>query len=236
MKFNKSSTISKKFLKSSSYLQSLYTDKSQSLSILVVFVIVTLFTGCATYEDMDQLSVSSLNTPDSQKEFIDEWLETNELMAYVLNDDNNIYIQEEAIKDIKTALKATINSGVWQYQNSQGQLIKRNQKPLNLKEYSNRVAMIKWSFARGYNCQEKPAGYMLPIHRAGDRNKKIIAAYETKEKGNWCIDNRSSNCKYVWKKITAKFIKVSKSGKLVKKRGKYLRSKEATLTIMVCVN
>jgi len=235
MKVKKESIILKGKINLISSLPPFCMFKYRSLLIAVIFIAGILFTRCTTYEEMDQHGVTSLNTPESEKEFLEEWLESNELMAYVMNDNNNIYVHDEAINDIQAALKATIENGVWLYQNSQGKIIQRNQKPLNLKDYSNRAAIIKWSYARGYDCQERPKGFKLPIHQAGDRNRKIIAAYETTEKENWCIDNRSSTCKFGWKKVTARFIKVNKNGKLRKRRGKYLRYKEKTMTIMVCV-
>lgn len=229
------STVSKQLIKTNSSRRPFHDLRSRFFSIGVALVFGSLLAGCITYEDIDSLGVASLNTPQSEKEFMEEWIESNELMAYVMNEDNNIYVDDEAVPEIQESLKATIDNGVWQYQNADGQMIKRNQKPLNVKNYSNRIAIVKWSFARGYDCQEKPKGYKLPIHQAGDRNRKIVAAYETTEKGNWCIDNRSFRCKFGWKKVTTKLIKVNRNGKLRKRRGKYLRHKEQTLTIMACV-
>lgn len=203
--------------------------------IIIVVTLAFVTSSCTTYEDPEKFGVASLNEPESDIDFMEDWLEANELMAYVMNDDESIYIDDNSVEEIQNELKATIVDNTWSYKNENGDMIQRNQKPLNLKDYSSRVAIVKWSYARGYDCQERPKGYKLPIHRAGDRNRKIIAAYETDAKGNWCIDDRRRRCKFGWKNVTSRFIKV-KDGKLVKRNGKYVRSRRATMRIMVCTN
>nr|WP_299382317.1 hypothetical protein [Allomuricauda sp.] len=204
--------------------------------MVLAFFLPLLFLGCETLEDPEPFGTASLQEPEVESDFLQNWLENNELMAYVMENDDAIYVDDAYVDDIKESLEATVDNGVWLYQNSKGDSLKRNQQPLNIKDYANRVAIVKWSFARGYQCQELPKGYKLPIHRAGDRNRKIVAAYELTEKGSWCVDNRRYRCKFGWKKVTARFIKVNRNGKLRKKNGEYIRYPEASMNLMVCTN
>ena len=192
-------------------------------------------TGCESFEDIDPYGTAALKLPESDSTFIEEWLSTNELMAYTMQNDSSIYIRDDAVKDIQEDLEAVVKDNTWEYLDDHGNLVKRVQKPINNKEYASRTAIVEWSYARYFDCQERPKGYFLPIFDIRDSNRKVAAVYETQEKGDWCIDDRTTQCRFGWKRVTAEFIKVNSNGKMRKRRGRYLRYRNSTQTIMYCI-
>jgi hypothetical protein len=199
-------------------------------------VIALLITGCGrTAVSVDNPSVGSVNTLEEKPKDIADWIAAEEIMALALADNKEtLYVAEAFRGEVQEELNAEIKDNIWTYQNSRGVMENRREQPLK-NVNSSTVAIVEWVYARGYTCVEKEAGYILPIHRVGDASRKLIAGYETTEPAKWCEDNRYGRCKFIWKDVTSRFIKV-RNGKLLTRRGEYVLTDTTTLRIMSCVD
>ena len=204
-----------------------------SLSLMAL-----LMAGCGgTGVPIEDPSTGSLNTLEDKTINLNDWLGAGDVMAYVLTDDKeNIYVADSFRMEIREALHAEVKDNTWMYTNSKGVMETRKEQPLkNIN--SSGVRIVEWAYARGYACVEKPAGYILPIHRAKDPRRKIFAAYQTTEPWKWCeASKRNDRCKFFWRNVTSRFIMVNDEGKLVKRNGEYVLSDTATIPIMSCVD
>ena len=199
-------------------------------------LIACLVAGCGGTEvPIEDPGTGSVNTLEEKLTGNLEWIGAEEIMALVLTaNKENLYVAETFREEVRQELKAEIQDNIWTYQNSRGVMESRTEQPLkNIN--SSTVASAEWVYAKGYTCVEKEAGYILPVHRVGDASRKLIAAYQTTEKGKWCEDNRYGRCKFIWKDVRSRFIKVRK-GKLLTRRGEYVLTDTTTLRIMSCVD
>ena len=198
--------------------------------------ITLLIAGCGGTEvAIEEPSTGSINNLEEKSADVSEWIGAEEIMALVLTDNKaNLYVAETFREEVRQELKAEIKDNIWTYHNSRGVMENRTEQPLKNINAST-VAIAEWVYAKGYTCVEKEAGYILPVHRVGDASRKLIAAYQTTEKGKWCEDNRYGRCKFIWKDVRSRFIKV-RNGKLLTRRGEYVLTDTTTLRIMSCVD
>ena len=205
-------------------------------SIFFATLLIAVTTSCDTKEPIENASTGSPDTPGKETTDLNAWLGSNEIMGLVLTDDTaNIYIAEKYKSEMQQQLKAEINENVWTYQLANGVVEKRQERLLKQNGSPTGVAIVKWAYAKGYRCVATQAGYILPIHQIGDASRTIIAAYQTTEDGNWCIDDRRAQCKLVMKEVKSRFIKVE-GRTLIKRNGEYVLSDSTTLRIMSCVD
>jgi hypothetical protein len=188
-------------------------------------------------EPIENPGVASLNTMEEKTINLNEWIGSGDVMAYVLTDDKeHLYLAEAFRSEMQEALKAEVKDQKWIYTNASG--VKETRTEHSLKDFAPpTIAIVEWAYARGYQCLERPAGYVLPVHKTGDRGRKPFAGYQLTESGKWCEDiRRGGRCKFYWKKVTSRFIKVNDRGQLVKRNGEYVLSDTATISIMACVD
>ena len=204
--------------------------------LVATLLIALVMTGCGGTEvPVENASTGSVNNLEEEPADISDWIGAEEMMAFVLTDNKeDLYVAEAFRTEVQQELKAEIKDNIWTFQNSKGVMENRKEQPLKNVNAST-VAIVEWVYARGYTCTEREAGYILPVHKVGDSSRKLIAAYQTAERGKWCEDNRYGRCKFIWKDVTTRFIKV-RNGKLLTRRGEYVLTDTTTLRIMSCVD
>lgn len=202
--------------------------------LLILLVALFVLIGCSSLEQsVKGNGVGGIIIVEGEPFDPVQWVTSEEIMAYVLEDDESIYVSEAHEEEVQQRLAANVRGEVWVYKNEKDAEERRKRKLLDLDKYWPKLSIVIWTYVKGYSCEEKPKGFLLPIHNVGDRKKKPVLIYETEEKDKWCIYNKYGSCKVVWKEKKGKFIKL-RNGKILKKGGKPVRV-EKTVKIMSCM-
>ena len=180
--------------------------------LLYLMVLIPAFTYicCDTDTEIDNGALG-LSDSDTAESSILDHVDTENLLAYIVDDEPSIYIAKGMDYEVATALDAVVDENVWMLK---ADSVKREKKELKWDEWYPRVAIIKWTYMRGFKCKKVPAGTWLDIT---NKKGKFKRSYKTTEEGWWCLREKGASCKIILKKVTGDFY-TKRNGRGRKKR------------------
>lgn len=140
----------------------------------------------------DRLEVIGIEIVDGEALMIEEAILPDELLAYVNIDDSVIYVTKGYEEEVAEDLGADVDGNIW-HMKEDGALVARERKELEVQNFYNQVAIVKWTYLKGFKCEQHPAGFWLNIYRR--RSGRFYRSHKTTAAGRWCIYRRAGRCK-----------------------------------------
>lgn len=131
---------------------------------------------------------------DGKASMVEESILREDLLAYANVDDPAIYVNKNYVERVAEELGANVDGNIWQLKED-GVPVERERKDLQVQNFYNQVASVKWTYLKGFKCERHPAGFWLNIYRR--RSGRFYRSYKTTEAGSWCIHRRRGSCKLV---------------------------------------
>lgn len=153
---------------------------------------------------------------------IEQFLPSEDVLAYVLDDDPSIYVAPGSEEEVAAHLNAQVDGDTWQFLEN-GVEIKKERKEVERPLAGSTVAVAKFVTWSGFRCVTLPAGTWLPLFKRerGYRGwrYKHVKSFKTNVEGKWClISSRYAKCSVVWKECTGSY--------RVRRRGRPVISQE----------
>lgn len=128
----------------------------------IAFIICIIMWCCASDKSVQNIIIGPLseNASISSAEAEDH-IDASQLMAYVADDDPAIYVSKGFEEEVAAITAARIEGQVWFLKEDNGQ--GRKKKELKPEDYYPRVSIVKWTYLRGFRCEEKEAGTWINV-------------------------------------------------------------------------
>jgi len=130
---------------------------------------------------------------------ISEFIEPDQLLAYIVENEQVIYVANGAEQTVAEEMGAEIKGQTWYLKEDNG--AGREKKELKWADYHPRMIIVKWTYLRGFRCLEKEKGEWINVT---DKRNRFIRSYQTTEKGWWCM-REDGACKIILKEVTGDF-------------------------------
>ena len=165
------------------------------------FIIFLLF-SCLTPHFSGDEFLGPKDVDEKEQFDITKFINPDQPLAYIAEDDPFIYVAKGYEQEVAKELGAEVNGDTWKLQEEKF-LKKRKLKELKWEDYHPRVAIIIWTYMKGFKCKEIPAGTWLNVT---SKKNKFLRSYKTPQKDWWCLREKGQRCKIVIKKITGDFL------------------------------
>src|SRR5687768_8873482 len=123
----------------------------------IVLSICIIMWCCTSNRSVDNVIIgpvtdnAGINSAEAE-----DYIDASHLMAYVAEDDPAIYVSKAFEEEVAAITAARIDGPVWFLTEDNGQ--GREKKELKPEDYYPRVSIVKWTYLRGFRCEEKEAG------------------------------------------------------------------------------
>ena len=158
-----------------------------------------------------------LRLPTSEEDGpIENFLPTEDILAYVLDNDASIYVAKGHEKMVEKKLDAEIDGDIWQFKED-GEPAKRRLTVYESIQMST-MSVIKWIYFDGFECKLIPAGAWVKLYKRergwNSWKYKVIMLFKTTEESTWCVRSSRRRCRTVWDEYTGEY-KRRRNGKWV---------------------
>lgn len=126
-----------------------------------------------------------------------------------------LYVAKGFEEQVARGLHAVVNGDTWTWKED-GKDQSREKKELEWSDYFPNVAAVKWTYMRGFECVEHPAGTWINIFNKRGRFKR---SYRTQQKRWWCVKASAVHtCRLAMVEVTGDFY-TGRNGRGRRKRG-----------------
>ncbi len=157
-------------------------ERSRIIALLALICISFLF-GCKA------VSTGWPHDPETPEKVMD-YIEKEDLVAYVTKDSDTIYVAQGFEEVIATDLEAKIEGDVWLLKEEDFG-VKRPLKLLDWRKWNSNVYIeVEWTYLNGHDCQKKKKGQFVDFF---DNNGVFQRSYRVPEDSHWCIKNEKKD-------------------------------------------
>ena len=158
-----------------------------------LFFLMIIGYSCESTTETRDAVIGINENKDERIEDIMDFVDPDQPLAYIVEGELTIYIARGYEEAVAKALDANIENGIWLLK-EENFAVKREPKELKWEDWYPRLAIIRWTYMRGFTCVEKPAGSWINIT---NKKNKFVRSYKTTEKDWWCQREVGQSCKVV---------------------------------------